>query len=98
VDSSCARLVTGTQGAYPARDDTRVRVRSRVIRVLPGTYPGSNNGLPYLTDAGVSVFRDGALASLIGAVLMTVTGLASVYPGSAQTVDRRARRTGAIPT
>jgi uncharacterized membrane protein YkgB len=47
---------------------------------LPGTYPGSNYGMPYLTDAGVSVFRDGALTSLVGALLMAVSGLAGVRP------------------
>jgi uncharacterized membrane protein YkgB len=50
---------------------------------LPGTYLGSDYGMPYLTDAGVYVFRDGALTSLVGALLMAVTGLAGVSPKSA---------------
>jgi hypothetical protein len=50
---------------------------------LPGTFLGSNYGMPYLIDAGVSVFRDGALTCLVGTVLMAVTGLAGVRPRSA---------------
>ena len=50
---------------------------------LPGTYLGSDYGLPYLTDAGVYLFRDGALTSLIGALVMAVSGLAGVHPKSA---------------
>jgi hypothetical protein len=65
---------------------------------LPGTFPGSNYGMPYLIDAGVSVFRDGALTSLVAAVLMAVTGIAFVHPRSAVTLDRRPYGAATTPT
>jgi hypothetical protein len=48
---------------------------------LPGTWlqDGVTYGTPYLVDAGFYVFLGGALTSVVGAVLMSATGLAGSH-------------------